>query len=188
MKKEAHVLTVDLDWIQNQRQGLELIKFLKPLIESTETIFIRGHQQAYDFIPPESHLYNIDHHHDMAYGHGDINYKNAIEKGIFSEGEWVLAAVKHKKLKSYTWIKNYNSTLIFANISQPIRALPIFRMFDELSDFTKRMPKFNRIIICESLDYEPQTAFYYGLFKCLTKNYKEVVNDNWKAYRGIIKD
>ena len=67
MKKEAHVLTVDLDWIQNQRQALELVKFLKPLIESTETIFIRGHQQAYDFIPPESHLYDIDHHHDMAY-------------------------------------------------------------------------------------------------------------------------
>ena len=42
-------------------------------------------------------------------------------------------------------------------------------MFDELSDFAEMMPKFNRIIICESLDYEPQTAFYYGLFKCLTK-------------------
>ena len=185
MKKETHVLTVDLDWIQNQRQGLELIKFLKPLVESTETIFIRGHQQAYDLVEPESHLYNIDHHHDMAYGTEDKAYRNAIEKGIFCEGEWVLAAVKHKKLKSYTWIKNYNSSLIYANVSQPIRALAIFRMFDELKDFEKTMPKFKRIIICESLDYEPETPFYYALFKCLAKNYKEVINDNFKSYRQI---
>ena len=185
MKKDINILTVDLDWIRNQRQGLELIKFLKPLIENIETIFVRGHHQAYNFVPEESHLYNIDHHHDMAYGRDTKIYTDVIEKGIFNESQWVLAAVKFKKLKSYTWIKNYDSDLIMNNITQPIRALPIFRMFDELSEFVKIMPKFKKIIICESLDYESQTPFYYALFKCLAKNYKEIIEDNWKGYRGI---
>jgi len=185
MKKDINILTVDLDWIRNQRQGLELIKFLKPLIENTETIFVRAHHQAYNFVPEESHLYNIDHHHDMTYGRDTKLYTYVIEKGVFNESQWVLAAVKFKRLKSYTWIKNYNSELIMNNITQPIRTLPIFRMFDELNEFVKIMPKFQRIIICESLDYESQGPFYYALFKYLAKDYKEVIEDNWKANRSI---
>lgn len=184
--KEKNVLTVDLDWIQNQRQGLELIKFLKPILENTETIFIRGHQQAYDYVFEGCHLYNIDHHHDIGYGHNGKVYDDAIIEGKFSEGEWVLSTIVFKKLKSYTWIKNYDSTFIIQNVTKPLRALPVLRMYDELDSLKKIMPKFDRVIICESVNYSALTPFYYELFKIFCKNKFEVENDNFLSYRQVL--
>ena len=154
--------------------------------ENTETIFIRGHQQAYDYVFEGCHLYNIDHHHDLAYGHDRRVYDDAIIEGKFAEGEWVLSAIVFKKLKSYTWIKNYDSDFIYKNVTKPVRALPIFRMYDELDAFKKIVPKFDRIIICESLAYSKLTPFYYELFKIFCKNRLEVDNDNFSSYRKVL--
>jgi hypothetical protein len=149
-KNNEEVLTIDLDWIRGPRQEIDIIALcVKLFLLKIDTYFVKAHHHAFDLVPENSILYNIDHHHDMCYfedGYDQVNNK------IIREGSWILALALYKKLKGYIWIKNYDSLLEERHVRNVYRELDIFKISDNLEDL--EVKNFSKLIICESASYD----------------------------------
>ena len=63
-----NVLTIDLDYARSYEQKLKIIDIFCKILKSKSTIyFIQQHHAALPLIQGDTHLYNIDHHHDIGY-------------------------------------------------------------------------------------------------------------------------
>ena len=182
-----HILTIDLDWSLTDRQNLEIISLCTKLFKTNIPIyFIKQHHHAYDLIDKNSIIYNIDHHHDIFYNSDHLQYLN---ENKVDEGSWVMGAIFEKKIKGYIWIKNYNSDYDEKVLLKHtfLRNLEIFKIFNNLSDL--KIPKTDKVIICERACYNKSTSFTYQLLKnlCvdLQKTYEEIEKPNDLSYNYL---
>ena len=173
-----NILTIDLDWIQNDYQKIQIISFCVNLFKNKiDTFFIKSHHHAYELIPENSYLYNIDHHHDICY---NKESEYLIKSNFINEGNWVLALAKNKNLQGYTWIKNLDSDLQEHHVYDELRHLNTFKIFNKLSDL--EIDKVDKVIICESLSYSNNVnlSFIFELLKQLHKDLNCDINENIK--------
>jgi len=163
MKK---LLTIDLDWIQHPRQFMDILSICMDFFKKqTPTIFINTHHEVYEHIEEGSTVINIDHHHDFAYDPASM--KGAVANHP-REGNWVLAAAIHKKLKGYIWIKNYDSIVIPDQITEWIRKLEILQIRNRINEVD--LTNIYKLVICESAEYEKNVSLYSEILKTVSKS------------------
>ena len=181
--KNKKLLTIDLDWIQHPRQFTDILPIcVKIFKKQTPTIFIKSHQEIYDHIEPESIVINIDHHHD--FGYDQVSVKEALEN-IPREGNWVLAAAIHKKIKGYIWVKNYDSKINASEITDWIRNLDFFKIKNDIKDCD--FENIYKLVVCESVEYEKNVSFYSQVLRevCKNINTNTQIVDNKNPFKRI---
>lgn len=159
---ERNILSIDCDWVKNSQQLILLNEFVfNKFIEVENIVFLKNHHQIVNYIDTPVNIFNIDHHHDINYDH--------LNKFV-NPGNWVQVLIQANYLKSYTWIHNSNSDMLFDNITHIIRDLEGFSYSIDLEDI--KDIKYDKIFICESfgyLDYlnEVEKEFFipYNTFK-----------------------
>ena len=140
--KIDNILSIDIDWIENDYQYLSLFNILCNKFKSTDhIIFIKSHHLILKYIEKETTIYNVDHHHDLIYEDGEE----------CNEGNWVNFAIKGNKTKNYYWIHNYNSEAHPKSFYRA-RGLEKFSYTADINILNNL--EFNKIIICESFEYQ----------------------------------
>jgi len=166
------ILSVDLDYITNNQQNLDIYKkCLRWFDESKEIIFIKSHHLILKYINNAVDLFNIDHHHDINYD--DIN---PFDKTTYREGDWIIKLIKHNLLKSYTWVHNFDSDLHYDHLNA-VRNLKKFNYTTDLSILDNI--KFDKIVICESRTHQTTSMMYETLKSLSFFHHKnKVIEDN----------
>ncbi len=101
------------NFLGHMAADLELYRELTNLIisfDSNKIHYIYSHNEIVEElqnITEPIDLYNIDYHHDIIYN-DDINWKSPLKD--YNEGNWVKKLWDDKKIKSYTWLKDYKSS------------------------------------------------------------------------------
>ncbi len=163
MKK---LLTIDLDWIQHPRQFMDILSICMDLFKKqTPTVFINAHHEIYEHIEEGATVINIDHHHDFGYDQ-QASVKGALDNRP-REGNWVLAAAIHKKIKGYIWVKNYNSMVLPDEITDWMRKLEILQIRNRIDEVD--LTDIDKLVICESAEYEKNVSLYLEILKTTSK-------------------
>jgi|DEB0MinimDraft_10_1074344.scaffolds.fasta_scaffold01224_2 hypothetical protein len=164
------ILTIDLDYARTFEQKLKIIDiFCKILKTNSKIYFIQQHHAALPFIAGDTHLYNIDHHHDI--GYSDSPYQHLLQTKNVREGNWILHSIMNGDIKRYTWIANMDSDFKNHHVSEPIRKLEYFKKTFNLSEINDLV--FEKTIICESHDYDQSTPFLFEILKTIYINQKK---------------
>ena len=180
------ILSVDVDWVTNYSQFINLISFLnKKFIKCSKIILIEAHHDILNYLEPqEDFIVNIDHHHDITEHIIDSPYAKNVHMG-----NWVDYLIRHKKLNHYIWINNLDSYVVDYNINSA-RDLKTFKM-DSSLDFIDSL-NFEKIIICKSFDFIPQSqkdiglGLTYEVLKSIALNiFKEkvIISNNPNPYK-----
>jgi len=173
-----NILTIDLDWVQNDEQMLQIISLCTNLFKNKiETFFVKSHHHAYELISENCYLYNIDHHHDICY---NKESEQLLNSNFINEGNWILALIRNKNLQGYTWVKNFNSDLQEHHIYDDLRQLKVFKILNKIHEL--QIQKVNKVIICESISYSNKInlSFLYELLKQLHIDLNCGINTNIK--------
>ena len=146
--------------------------FLKSLVQSCDSVsFGYEHDSILFDIKDFSdmHLINIDHHDDVfcADYARDFDYETALKKEYFEicnanrvhDGNWVAWLSSQKKLKSYTWIGNKNSSSKSRNFFNK-KIVPNYINL-ERENCTFDDYKFDHIYVCLSPQYIPKNHWHY---------------------------
>ena len=114
-------------------------------------------------------LINIDHHDDVLEPHysNDYDYETALQKGFeevcnanrVHEGNWIAWLATQKKIDSYTWIGNNNSSCKRRN-SYNQTIIPNYWNV-EREDYKFDNYKFDHIFVCLSPQYIPKNHWHY---------------------------
>ena len=114
-------------------------------------------------------LINIDHHDDVfcADYAKDFDYETALNKEYFEicnanrvhDGNWVAWLASQKKINSYTWIGNKNSSCKRRN-SYNQTIIPNYWNV-EREDYKFDNYKFDHIFVCLSPQYIPKNHWHY---------------------------
>ena len=158
MVLNSKVLSVDVDWVTNHTQFLNLISFLnKKFSKCDKIIFIDSHHDILNHLEPnEDFIVNIDEHHDIT----QIPPNDPFYAKEVHMGNWVDHLVRNEKLNHYIWIHNLTSNISEFNL-HPLRNIKTFKI-DPSLDFIESM-EFKKIIICKSFDFLPQSQKDIGL-------------------------
>jgi hypothetical protein len=114
-------------------------------------------------------LINIDHHDDVFAGDFDdiLNGDDSLQKeyleivasGRVNEGNWVAYLKSQGKLKSYTWISNYNSKNKRWNHANQSLISEYYNL--EKENYTFPDYNFDHIFVCLSPQYIPHKFWHY---------------------------
>lgn len=145
--------------------------FLKALKDCKNVSFGYEHDAILFDIADKSNinLINVDHHDDVLEPHFSSNYdyETALQKGYeqvcnanrVHEGNWIAWLASQKKIDSYTWIGNNNSSSKRRNFFNE-RIVPNYwnveREEYKFSDY-----KFDHIFVCLSPQYIPKNHWHY---------------------------
>lgn len=156
--------------------------FLKALKDCKNVSFGYEHDAILFDIADKSNinLINVDHHDDVLEPHFSSNYdyETALQKGYeqvcnanrVHEGNWIAWLASQKKIDSYTWIGNNNSSSKRRNFFNE-RIVPNYwnveREEYKFSDY-----KFDHIFVCLSPQYIPKNHWHY--FSMFLKTYEEL--------------
>ena len=171
MIKNNSILTIDLDWIIEQSQQLKLYKILlEKFKNANKIIFIKTHQLLLNYIEDENEIFNVDHHHDINYD------KEPYDTQKFREGNWLYYLILKGFLKKYIWIHNHNSDLETKHLDL-VRNLEYYNHTTDINILNNL--DFNKIIICESFDYNRTTLNFESLkYICLSLfNDKTIIDE-----------
>ena len=169
----SSILTIDLDWILDERQCLSVNQlFLNKASEVNKIIFVKSHHNALRFYENEKIIFNVDHHHDLGYiGEESVNQ-------TYREGNWLLYLIKKNLLSKYIWIHNFKSDLITRNLDC-LRDIDEYKHTINLDVCYEE--KFNKMIICESFDYSNYfSPFMFNILIQISKslfNEKTIIDD-----------
>tara|TARA_R100000664_G_C2751700_1_gene138980 strand:- start:101 stop:655 length:555 start_codon:yes stop_codon:yes gene_type:complete len=180
---QRKLLTIDLDWIQNPRQFNDILSLCMELFKNKiPTIFIKSHHEIYNHINEEEFIINIDHHHD--FGYDNLSIRQALDN-MLREGNWVLGAAIHKKLKGYVWIKNYNSVFIPDHITDWIRNLDTLQIRNKIEEVDFK--NIYKVVICESAEYEKNVSLYSDILKKISRsiNPNTEITDNKNSFKHL---
>ena len=167
--KEKNILTIDLDYIQNKKTFLDVLSLFNLFVKDNKPIiFCNAHHEAFEFIDKNSNLYNLDHHHDL--GYDPISFQEAHRKK-YREGNWIYGLIIEKIINSYTWIKNYDSKLDVAYINDNLRNFKKLKISTDLNLLFNI--KFEKLIVCESPEYEKEMSFYFDILKSISYTFNE---------------
>jgi len=125
-------------------------------------------------------ILNIDQHHDICYV--PEQYSEVIDYDIVSQADWVLWLVKNKKLSSYVWVGNKNSTQLDESLIQlDWNYSPILKENLVITEYD-----FDYIYICASPQYlAPHHWYYYDIMKIIYRNFtgkEPVIHNNKFGY------
>lgn len=161
------VLSVDFDWILSPNQWLDLNKLILSKVDKAQVLgFIKQHHHILPYLKPQTHLTNVDHHHDIFY---DNQYKH-----MMTEGNWLGWCIKDKRVVGLNWIGNTNSRIIEGEMFhlQDLEEFDRSITLDSLKD-----QEFDTIVFVESQGYQSETknvdALEYFMPWHLTKQYIE---------------
>lgn len=156
--------------------------FLKALKDCKNVSFGYEHDAILFDIADKSNinLINVDHHDDVLEPHfsNNYDYETALQKGYeqvcnanrVHEGNWIAWLAGQKKIDSYTWIGNSNSSSKKRNFFNE-RIVPNYwnveREEYKFSDY-----KFDHIFVCLSPQYIPKNHWHY--FSMFLKTYEEL--------------
>jgi len=177
------VLSVDVDWVTNYNQSMELFSFLtKKFKTCNKIIFIDSHHNIIEHLSSdEDFIINVDHHHD-------IRYKHAHHE-ILHMGNWVEYLIRNNMLNHYIWVGNMDSNVEDEALN-PIRGLETFKINHSLKSINSI--NFNKIIICKSFDFitQPQKdiglSLVFEILKEISLNIfkeKTIVSNNPNPYK-----
>ncbi len=154
MKNPQPVLSIDVDWVNNYNQFLELIDFsIKKFKISSKIIFIEQHHNIIKYLDEkDNYIINIDHHHDI------IQLEETPHE--LHMGNWVNYLINQQRLNHYMWIHNIDSMVELDNL-HPIRQIKSFKMDPYLNSISD--VNFEKIIICKSFDFIPHDNKQMGL-------------------------
>ena len=97
-----NILSIDFDWINHSYQWIELNQLILDKInKNTKFCFIKQHHHIMGLLQPETHVVNIDQHHDLGYMDEWNHSINA--------GNWVNFGINSGFIKGYDWVCNSNS-------------------------------------------------------------------------------
>ena len=163
----GNILTVDLDYILDERQCLSINNLiLNKAKEVKKIIFVKSHHNALRFYENEKTLYNVDHHHDCGYiGEEPLN-------STYREGNWILYLLRKNLLNRYVWIHNLKSDLKTQNLDS-LREIEEYNHTINLDVCYNEI--FDKMIICESFDYS--NYFSPFMFNILIQTCKSVYNE-----------
>jgi len=163
----SSILTIDLDWILDERQCLSVNElFLIKAKEVDKIIFVKSHHNALKYYENEKTIYNVDHHHDLGYeGEESVNQ-------TYREGNWLLYLINKNVLSKYVWIHNLKSDLITNNLNC-VRDIDEYRHTINLNVCYDE--KFSKMIICESFDYS--NYFSPFMFNMLIQTSNSLFNE-----------
>ena len=162
----SKILSVDLDWIYEERQCLLINELLlKKFNNAKKIIFIKSHHAFLKYYENESEIYNIDHHHDLGY-----DTTEPIDE--YREGNWMMYFLKNNLLKKYVWVHNLKSVM---NQTQLDCLRNIDEYYNTINLDVCNNEEFEKIIICESYDY----SNYYSpfMYNILLQICKSIFND-----------
>ena len=147
------VLSVDVDWVTNYNQFIELFSFLtKKFKTCNKIIFIDSHHNIIEHLSSnEDFIINVDHHHDI---------RHHPTHEVIHMGNWVENLILNNRLKHYIWVGNIDSFAEPEKID-PIRNLETFKINHSLKSIDSI--NFNKIIICKSFDFVTQSQKEMGL-------------------------
>jgi len=149
------VLTIDLDYIKSGihlREVNEL--FFDKVKTSKKVVFGKHHHLIIRDLWDKNDivLHNVDNHHDIYY----IDWQRTdIQNNKSSHGCWVGNLLHSRKLKSYTWYKNIDSTPIKPNeygaellLSYPVE----FNVNDDNLTEASYL-EYDYLFVCDSPEY-----------------------------------
>lgn len=163
----VNILSIDFDWVLSSNQWLELNNFILNKVDKAKTIgFIKQHHHILHYLDSESHVTNIDHHHDIFY---DKKYNKVI-----TEGNWVAPCIRNKKIVSYEWIGNTKSSFKESELAIA-QALKYWNYGISLEEI--KTDVFDTIIFVESFGYRhehktQETADFFVPWR-ITKQFLE---------------
>ena len=145
------ILSIDTDWVSNQRDFNSLLTTAAPILKKTpikKVLFSPWHKDIHLIVDSLNkaelpiRIVNIDHHHDLQY------LPNELISNGFLSSNWLGHYILENIVKEVLWISNYHSKM---NGFQDIRT----KLIDEVIQITQDINQvglyeYDYIFICQS--------------------------------------